>query len=117
MKVTAVVVGYLIFVLSAVALFRFTGQKPHAPASVGFQVVTAVYGIFFSVLSGFVLQLIARSGTIGLNVVLAMVIAVFAAFSMFKSDGSTWTQWQAIVLFAPSSVLGGYVYLNRKKKS
>lgn len=37
----AVVAGYLVFALSAVALFRLAGRKPHAPQPLWF-VLTAI---------------------------------------------------------------------------
>lgn len=114
--ISGVFIGYAIFVISGVALFQLSGVKPHAPASIGFKVITGIYGTAFSILAGYVLQLIAQSKTLIFNVVLALIIAGFAAFSIVQSTGSSWTQLQAICIFAPVSVLGGWLRLKRQGK-
>jgi uncharacterized membrane protein len=113
-KILAVIVSYIIFAASAVLLFNLTGQKPHADATVIFKIITAVYGAFFSVLSGLILQLIVRTKSLTLNFVLAFIMAAFAAVSLLTSSGSHWTQLFAIIFFAPASLLGGVIYLKRK---
>jgi uncharacterized membrane protein len=113
-KVLAVIVSYVVFAASAVLLFNLTGQKPHADATIGFKVITAVYGVFFSVLSGLILQIIARTNNLTLNFVLAFIMAAFATVSLLTSSGSHWTQLFAIIFFAPASILGGVIYLKRK---
>ena len=114
-KILGVIVGYAIFVVSSLALFQLTGQKPHAETTVTFQLITAVYGICFSLLSGFVLALIARPTNLAVNLVLALIMASFAVFSFVKAEGTHWTQLMAIFVFAPTSMLGGYFYLGRNR--
>ncbi|MES2377565.1 MAG: hypothetical protein V4553_13360 [Bacteroidota bacterium] len=113
-KVLAVIASYIIFAASAVLLFNLTGQKPHADAALNFKIITALYGAFFSVLSGLALQLIARTKTLILNFVLAFIMAAFATVSLLTSSGNHWTQLFAIIIFAPASLLGGLIYLKRK---
>lgn len=113
-KIFGVIAGYLIFAVSAVVLFQASGRDPHKPQSVNFELLTAGYGFLFSFLAGIVLLSIARTRGLGVNYVLAAVMAGFAAFSMLMSGGSHWTQWMAILLFAPASVAGGWYYLRRK---
>jgi len=115
-RIVGVIAGYAVFVVSSLLLFKLSGQKPHAQATTGFQLLTALYGIIFSFLSGLVVQLIAREKTITLNYVLGLIMASFAAFSFFKSDGSHWTQVFAIFIFAPVSLLGGLFWLKRSDK-
>lgn len=114
-NILSIIVGYAIFVASSLALFNISGQKSHAEATIGFQVLTAVYGTVFSILAGFVVQLIASAKKLRLNYILAAIIAAFAMFSMIKADGSHWTQLLAIVVFAPISVLGGVLYQRKIK--
>jgi len=114
-KTIAVIAGYAVFTISSVLLFRLTGQNPHQGAPVSFMRITAAYGILFSVLAGLVVQFIAKQTTLGLNLVLACVIFLFAAMSMLLSGGSHWTQWFAMFIFAPISVLGGYL-ANRRER-
>ncbi|MXV16764.1 hypothetical protein [Hufsiella ginkgonis] len=113
-KTLAIITGYAIFVVSSLALFQLSGQKPHDPATGGFRVLTAFYGAFFSIVSGLVLQLIARTKTLTLNIVLAVIIAGFATFSLLKAGGSHWTQWMAILIFAPVSIVGGLFLIWRR---
>ncbi|HYJ65740.1 MAG TPA: hypothetical protein VEV62_18490 [Parafilimonas sp.] len=115
-NILGVIAGYAIFVVTSLALFKLSGQDPHKQATTSFQILTVVYGAVFSFLSGLVLQLIAKTNTLTLNYILAVIIAGFATFSLIKSDGSNWTQLSAIFIFAPFSVLGGLFYIKRNKK-
>ena len=115
-KVLAIVAGYAIFVVSSLVLFKVTGLDPHSQVSTNFIILTGVYGAVFSFLSGFVTQLIAKTTTLTLNYILAFIIAGFATFSLIKSGGRHWTQFLAIAIFAPVSILGGVFYINRRRK-
>jgi hypothetical protein len=109
------IAGYIIFVITSVLLFKLSGNNAHAHAAFGFQLFTALYGIVFSILSGFVSQLIVNKKNLSINYELAVLIAGFATFSFFKAEGSHWTQLLAIFIFAPVSILGGVLYLRKKK--
>ena len=115
-KILGVVIGYAIFVATSLALFKLSGQDPHGQATISFQILTAIYGVVFSFLSGLILQFIAKTNSLTLNYILAVIIAGFATFSIIKADGSNWTQLLAIFIFAPVSVLGGLFYIKRNKK-
>lgn len=106
-KILSVVIGYAIFVVSSLLLFKISGQKPHAVATNFFIIFTAIYGTLFSIAAGYVTQLISKTKKLYVNYSLAIIIAGFAAFSLFKSDGNHWTQVLAIAIFAPVSILGG----------
>ncbi len=112
----AVILGYAIFVISAVLLFQLSGIDPHADASIGFIILTIIYGSLFSFIGGLLTQLISKSGTLSINYILAGIIAGFATFSLFKTTGNHYSQYAAIFLFAPASVLGGLTYLKKKVK-
>jgi len=115
-KILSVIAGYAIFVLSSVALFKVSGQEAHAEATTGFIIFTILYGIVFSFIAGLVTQLIANTKNLTLNYILAFILAGFAAFSLFKSGGSHWTQWIAIFIFAPATIAGGLFYIKRQRK-
>ena len=51
-SIAAVVLGYIVFAVSAVLLFQVLHADPHAPQSVAFMTGTAVYGIAFAFLGG-----------------------------------------------------------------
>lgn len=115
-KILAVITGYAIFVLTSVALFKISGQAPHAAATISFMVFTLIYGAVCSFIAGLVTQLIAKTGNLKINYVLAIILAGFATFSLFKSTGEHWTQLLAIFIFAPVTVIGGLFYKKRYTK-
>jgi hypothetical protein len=116
-KITGLILGYAIFVVSALAFFKLSGKDPHADPTIIFATLTAVYGAVFSFTGGLVSQLIARTTNLKTNYVLAFIMAGFASFSLIKTGGNHWTQLLAIFIFAPASIAGGQFYLKRKKRS
>lgn len=115
-QILGIIVGYAIFVISSIFLFKFSEVNPHEKASKLFMVLTFVYGTIFSFISGLVTQLIAKTKNLKVNYVLFVIMAGFATFSLFKSGGSSWTQLMAIFVFAPVSVLGGLFWIKRIKE-
>ena len=114
-NILAVIAGYLIFAVSAGLLFQISGQNPHGETSAAFMIFVILYGAVFSVAGGFVAQMIARSKTLIVNYVLAAIMASFAAVSLFVTTGNHYTQIAAIFIFAPLSVLGGFLYLKKQR--
>lgn len=96
-SLVAVLGGYLIFALSAVALFKLAGRAPHAPQPIWFMAVSVACGMVFAALAG----------------------AVGATVSLILSprEGSTWSQWSALLLMAPSAWLGGRLEASRSLRS
>jgi hypothetical protein len=115
-KILSVIVGYAIFVATSLALFKVAGQDPHSDPTTSFIILTIIYGGVFSFVAGLVTQLIAKTSDLKINYVLAFIIAGFATFSLFKSEGNHWTQLLAIFIFAPTAILGGLFYNKRKNK-
>lgn len=114
-SVLGVIVGYAIFVVSALMLFQLFHIDPHAEPSFGILVFVLLWGQAFSFLGGFLAQGISGTRSLMVNYVLAGIMAGFAAFSLFKSAGNHYTQVGAILLFAPMSVVGGLVKIRRGK--
>jgi hypothetical protein len=114
-NILAVITGYAIFVVSAILLFQLSGVDPHKEASLPFILLSGVYGTLFSFLGGLVAQVISKSSKLTINYLLTAIIAGFATFSLFKTSGYHYSQYLAIFLFAPGSLVGGYTYLKRKK--
>ena len=108
-NIAAVVVGYLIFAVSAVLLFKLGGIDPHAEAGIGTILLVVFFGVFFSFVAGFVANAIAASRSLIVNVALAALMFAFAAFSSIRSTGEHYTQFAAMFIFAPISILGGFV--------
>ncbi len=111
-NILGVIVGYLIFAVSAVLLFQLSGIDPHADAGIGTMVLVIVFGAFFAFIGGYTARLIAFARSLAVNIVLFCLIAGFALISLLKSDGSHYTQIAAILFFAPMSMAGGIL---RKK--
>ena len=110
-------IGYLIFAVSAVLLFKLGGIDPHAEASGGLLAGIVLFGALFAFIGGYVAKWIAASKALTVNVVLAVLMAAFAAFSLIKTEGSHYTQIAAIFLFAPVSLLGGSLRRRSEKRS
>jgi ABC-type sugar transport system permease subunit len=113
-KILSIIIGYIIFVATALAFFKLTGRDAHADPSYKFMMATAVYGAVSSFIAGLVAQWIANTKNLGINYILALIIAGFATFSYFKSDGNHYTQILAIFVFAPASILGGFLLIKRQ---
>ena len=116
-NIVSVITGYAIFVVTSLAFFKFTGQNPHVAPTTMFLILTILYGAFFSFIAGLVAQLIASKKNINVNIFLALIIAGFATFSFFKSEGEHWTQIIAIFIFAPISFITGLFYCLRNKQT
>jgi hypothetical protein len=104
-SVVAVILGYAVFAASAVLLFNIAGRDPHAPQNFGFILSAVIYGIVFAGLGGLLAAWIAaRRGELHAALV-ALAIALGAIVSLVASPraGSTWSQWSAIALMAPSA--------------
>lgn len=115
-NILAVITGYAVFVISAVLLFQLSGIDPHADPSIGIIFLTISYGLLFSLLGGLLTQLISKAGKLTINYILAIIMAGFATFSLFKATGNHYSQLAAIFLFAPASISGGLLYLKKIKK-
>ena len=115
-KVLSIIAGYAIFVATSLVLFKVSRQDPHSDPTTFFVILTTIYGAVFSFVAGLVTQTIGRVTNLKLNYILAFIIAGFAAFSFFKSEGNHWTQLLAIFIFAPVSILGGLFYNKQHSK-
>jgi hypothetical protein len=105
----AVIGGYLVFALSAVALFQLSGRDPHVPQPLWFILASVAYGMVFAGLGGVATARLAPTRPLlhagSVAVVLALGAGVSLAFS--PGAGATWSQWTALTLMAPSAYLGG----------
>lgn len=108
-NIGGVIVGYLIFAVSAVSLFSIAGIDPHADAGLETMTMVILFGAAFAFVSGYVAKLLVSTKTMTANFVLAFIMAGFAAFSLFMSSGSHYTQVAAMFAFAPMSLIGGFV--------
>lgn len=110
-SILAVVVGYLIFALSAVAFFQISGQPPHQAAPMPIMLGSIAVGMIFALLGGYVAARLARRRPFAHGVAVAAVLALGAAISLLNTlgKGAIWSQVAALVLMTPCAVLGGWL--------
>jgi hypothetical protein len=107
--VSGVILGYLVFALSAFGLFRITHHNPHAPASITFEVGAIVYGVLFAILAGLIASFIGGRPSMLAAKCVAVIVALGAVISM-ASTVVSWSAMAALLLMAPAVLLGGWMY-------
>jgi ABC-type Mn2+/Zn2+ transport system permease subunit len=110
-SVFSVLVGYLIFALSAFAFFQISGQPPHQAAPMPIMLGSIVFGMIFALIGGYVAARLARHKPTAHGVAVAAVMALGAAISLLSTlgKGAVWSQVAALVLMVPCAVLGGWL--------
>ena len=118
MSIVAVIVGYLIFGLSAAVLFAVTGVDPHAPASTTFMVASTIYGMTFAALGAFVATRLAPSNPHIHAFVVAGLIDLSAIISLVAQpgEGSMWSQIATIAFMSTAAILVGLFQMIRNKR-
>ena len=106
---TGVVAGYLLFAVSAFALFRVSGRDPHQQQDLTFAVLSVALGTAFAFAGGYVAGAIARRRPRLHGGVVALILALGATTSILAQPGtgSWWSQAAAIVFMAPAALFGG----------
>jgi hypothetical protein len=114
-SVIAVIVGYLIFALSAFAFFQISGQPPHQAVPVPIMIGSIAFGMVFALLGGFVAAWLARRRPLAHGIAVAAVLALGAAISLLNTmgKGAVWSQVAALTFMAPCAVLGGWLRLRQ----
>ena len=107
----AVVVGYVIFAVSAYAVFRLSGHPAHEAASAPFMVLSIACGVIFALVGGYVAGWLAGRRALAHGVAMALLLATGASVSLASTlgRGAVWSQLAALLLMAPSAVLGGWL--------
>lgn len=115
----AILIGYLVFGVSAVLLFQVAGVDPHKQPGLGFEIGSTIYGVFFALLAGYAAAHIAGKAEIQHSIGVACILAFLAGISMLAQPGldSYWSQEGALILMAPSAVLGGWLRKRQARKS
>jgi hypothetical protein len=110
-SVIAIVVGYLIFGLSAALLFQLTGQRPHEAADPAFILSSVAFGVVFAFLGGYIAARIAPRHPRRHAAAVGLLIAVGAVASlvMSGSGSASWSQVAALMFMAPGAVAAGAV--------
>jgi hypothetical protein len=109
--VAAVLTGYVLFAALAAALFALAHRDPHVPQDRVFVVFSIVYGVLAAGLAGYVAASIGRDRPVSHARTLSLAIAAVAIVSLLArpGGGAVWSQLAALILFAPSAVVGGWL--------
>jgi len=110
-SIVSVIVGYLIFALSAFALFQISGQPPHQAASAPFIFGSIIFGAMSALLGGYVAAWLAKRRPLAHGFAVAAVLALGAAISLLSTlgKGAIWSQVAALVIMAPCAAIGGWL--------
>jgi len=114
-SILAVVIGYMVFAVSAFAFFQLSGRPPHQEAPFSFVVVSVVYGMAFAALGGYLAAWLSGRRPLAHAVAVAAVLALGATASLLGTlgKGAVWSQVAALVFMAPCAVLGGWLRARR----
>jgi putative membrane protein (TIGR04086 family) len=106
-----ILAGYVVFVVSAVALFQLSGRNPHAAQPPWFVAASAAYGAGFAALGGWLAARLAPARPLPHGVAVGLILAAGATVSLLTSPSAdaTWSQWTALTLMAPAALLGGHL--------
>jgi FtsH-binding integral membrane protein len=115
-SIRAVVAGYLVFAVSAVALFALAGRDAHAAQGWHFMGISILYGMAFAALGGWIAAKLAPRNPTAHAGAIAVIIAVGAAISIPSVPAGVfpWTQVAAIALMAPSALIGGWLQARKR---
>jgi hypothetical protein len=107
----AILVGYLVFGVSAVLLFQLARVDPRQQPGVDFMIGSTIYGIVFAVAAGYASARIAGKRELLHAGIVAGIIALLALISIFAQPGlpTYWSQIAAIVFIAPAAIFGGWL--------
>ncbi|WP_263356096.1 hypothetical protein [Acidicapsa ligni] len=102
--------GYLISLVSSIALFLLARIPPEEPTTTGVFTLIALYGIGFAVLAGWVGAGFSRENASGIGIAIAFTILIVAVWSWTATPLHVhWSQSIAILLMAPSAFAGGWL--------
>ena len=103
-----IIVGWLIFAMSAIGLFRISDQDPHVWPGWSFAVGSVLYGMFFAAVAGFALAIVAREKAIQAATILAVLIALTAlsSIALVSKGGTPWSPVATAVFMAPMIYFG-----------
>jgi uncharacterized membrane protein AbrB (regulator of aidB expression) len=115
-SIGAVIGGYLVFTISAVALFAVSGRPPEVWPGLGFALFGIVYGAMFAALAGSLAARLAPRAPVSHAGVVALMLATAAIASwMLQRDTSPWSQLATIFVSAPAALLGGRLAVRKTR--
>ena len=114
-SVGSVILGYLVFAVSAFAFFQISGQAPHASAPLSIMLGSILVGVVFAFIGGYLAAALAGRKPAAHGLAVAVILALGATVSLASTigHGAIWSQFAALVLMAPSAAVGGLVRARR----
>jgi hypothetical protein len=113
--ISGIIIGYLVFAVSAFLLFRVTHQDPHAPTVMGVEIMAIAYGVFFAFFAGYWGTPIAGRSDRLVAGIIAAVMATMAIVSMM-AKGVSWSPMAALIFMVPAELVGGYVQARKGRQ-
>jgi hypothetical protein len=114
--IAGVIIGYLVFAVSAFLLFRVTHQDPHAPTVMGFEIMAIVYGVFFAFFAGYWGTAIAGRSDMLAAIAIALIMTTLAIVSMM-AKGVSWSPLSAVFCMVPAELVGGYTQARKGRRT
>ena len=116
-NILAVLVGYLVFGVSAIILFQVADVDPQKEPELGFRIWSTVYGVFFALAGGYVAARVAGKKEIARASAVACILAFIATVSLIAQPGhgSLWSQFAALGFMAPAAIFGGVIRARQVK--
>jgi hypothetical protein len=111
--VVAVIVGYVIFGLSAVVLFKGTGHSPGVIPTTAFAAVSVGVGLLSAIAAGWTTARLAPQSGTSHAVILAILMIFSGLVSFFFAPG-VWFQLLTMFVFAPAAMAGGMMGQGRR---
>jgi O-antigen/teichoic acid export membrane protein len=117
-SIGSVILGYLLFAVSAFLFFQLSGQRPHAVAAPAVMAASILVGIVGAFAGGYLAARLAGRQPLLHGVAVAVVLAIGAAVSLASTlgHGAIWSQLAALLLMAPGAVLGGWARARRDSR-
>jgi hypothetical protein len=110
-QVAGFLVGYAISLATSIAFFKLSGRPPYLAQPTWFMVLTAVYGVGFAIVAGYVATAI---GSYGPGFAVGVAIMVASLLSLFVDHGAHWSQFISLVLMSSAAVLGAKLRMRRR---
>ncbi len=112
--VAGIVLGYVVFALTAVLVFAVPGRDPHATADPAFMVGTIGAGIIGALAGGYLAAVFAKGNERAAGLAITTLIALGALISLIAQPGAgaRWSQLSALFM-APAAFLGSLIRSRR----
>lgn len=104
-----VITGYALFAASTFILFSLPGIDPYKMPNPILLIISAVYGMVFAAVAGYVAVLIAKQVLSAYILAAIMFIIAFLSLVSMWGHGTIWSEIAVIIFMVPSSVLGGII--------